>query len=72
MQYTLANDAGFDFFNLYNAMGGEGTMIKWVNENPSFANKDYTHANFRGAKKLADIIFNALIKEFGDYQKHSN
>ena len=72
VQYTLANDAGFDFFNLYNAMGGEGTMIKWVNENPSFANKDYTHANFRGAKKLADIIFNALIKEFDDYQKHSN
>ncbi len=72
VQYDMANNAGLDFFNLYNAMGGENSMVKWATESPTLANKDYTHVNFRGAKKIADIIYNAIMKEFDDYQKHGD
>lgn len=70
IQYSLANECKVDFFNLYQAMGGENSMVSWVNSNPPLANRDFTHVNFRGAKKIAEIIYSAIINELNDYQKH--
>jgi len=69
-QYEMARADGIDFFNLYNAMGGKNSMINWVDQ--SLANKDYTHVNWKGGKKIADILFNAITNEFKNYQKHNN
>ncbi len=71
-QFTMANNTGADFFNLYNAMGGEDAIVRWVNADTSLANRDYTHANHRGAKKIAEFIFNAIMKEYHEYEKFSN
>ncbi|MBK7882816.1 MAG: hypothetical protein IPJ81_02500 [Chitinophagaceae bacterium] len=71
-QYTMATSTGVDFFNLYNAMGGEDAIVRWVKADTALANKDYTHANHRGAKKLAEIIFNAIMKEYQEYEKYAN
>lgn len=71
-QYTMASNAGFDFFNLYNAMGGEDAIVRWANADTALAGKDYTHANHRGAKKLAEFIFNALMKEYREYEKSAD
>ena len=71
-QYTMAKNTGIDFFNLYNAMGGEDAIVRWVNAEPSLANRDYTHANFRGAKKIAEFIFNAIMNEYKEYEKHNS
>ena len=72
VQYSLASDAGFDFLNLYNAMGGADAMRGWVEQDPPLANKDYTHVNHRGATKLAGIIYKAIADELYDFQKHDN
>lgn len=69
VQYGMASNIGADFFNLYNAMGGEDAMVRWVNASPALANKDYTHANHNGAKKIADLIYNAIMKEYKEYEK---
>jgi len=69
-QYEMARAAQVDFFNLYNAMGGKNSILNWVDQ--SLANKDYTHVNWKGGKKIADILFNAITNEFKNYQKHSN
>ena len=71
IQYDMAQNIGADFLNLYQAMGGEDAIVDWVQGDPAYANKDYTHVNFRGGKRLADIIFNAIMKEYDDFEKHS-
>lgn len=70
VQYDMAQNTGADFLNLYNAMGGEDAIVKWVQGDTVYANKDYTHVNFRGGKRLADLIFNAIMKEYDDFEKH--
>lgn len=60
-QQNLAADNGIAFWNLYEAMGGEGSMATLVHAKPSMANYDYTHINFRGGKHLAGLLFEALI-----------
>lgn len=60
-QQHLAADNGVAFWNLFEAMGGDGSMVKLVEAKPSQANLDYTHINFRGGKRLAGLLYEALI-----------
>ena len=53
-------------------MGGEAAMLRWVNASPAMANKDYTHAKHNCAKKIADLIFNAIMKEYKEYEKSAD
>ena len=48
-QQNIAAESGIAFWNMFEAMGGEGSMAKLVHAKPSMANYDYTHINFRGA-----------------------
>ncbi|AWI25740.1 GDSL-type esterase/lipase family protein [Flavobacterium pallidum] len=64
--YALKTGAGF--VNLYTLMGGDGSMVKWVEESPAMANKDYTHFNFRGAKKVAAMIYNQLSQGYDEFK----
>lgn len=59
------------FWNLYEAMGGEKSMAKWVEGDTAYANKDYTHFNFRGASRIGTMLYNKLIGEYGDFKKKS-
>jgi hypothetical protein len=63
-QRRLAQRNHAAFWNLYEAMGGENSMVKWVEESPVLANKDYTHVNPRGAHKIAGLLFDYLMKEY--------
>jgi len=57
------------YVNLYTLMGGDGSMVKWVDEVPAQANKDYTHFNFRGSKKISDLIYHQLNEGYIKYKK---
>ena len=63
-QKRAAIESGALFFDLYRAMGGAGTIIKWSNETPKRAMSDYIHFNNKGGKEVASLIFNALETEF--------
>jgi lysophospholipase L1-like esterase len=63
-QRQLAERNHAAFWNLYEAMGGENSMVRWVEESPTLANKDYTHVNPRGAHKIAGLLFDYLMKEY--------
>ncbi|MFB6457535.1 hypothetical protein ACE38W_19850 [Chitinophaga sp. Hz27] len=64
VQHELAAQHGTAYWNLYAAMGGEGSMVKWVeSENPG-ANKDYTHFNRLGASKVAALLYKAIMNEY--------
>ena len=63
MQRKLAIQNKIMFWNMFEAMGGEGTMVDWVQNKKPLANKDYTHLTFRGGKQLASLFCRALINE---------
>lgn len=63
-QKSIADKADIAFWNLFDAMGGENSMIEWVNSNPPRAFKDYIHFNDIGAKKEAKMLFAELMKKY--------
>ena len=70
-QQSIAAESNIAFWNMFEAMGGEGSMAELVHAKPSMANYDYTHINFRGGKHLAVLLYETLIygKEQYDRQK---
>lgn len=61
-------DAGAAYWDLYEAMGGNGAMKEWVEAEKPLAIKDYTHFTNRGVRKAGQWFFNALIKDFHEYE----
>lgn len=68
-QMRYAKDNQVAFFNLYKAMGGQGSMIQWVEELPTRANKDYTHFNYRGAQQVANLLYKQIQEGYLLYRK---
>lgn len=68
-QQALAADTHIAFWNMFDAMGGEGSMEKLVDSHPQMANYDYTHINFRGGKHLAEILYKTLLYGKEQYDK---
>ena len=65
-QRQAARRSGVAFWNVFGAMGGENSMIRFVENN--WASKDYTHLSFRGGKEIASALLKAILleKEFYD------
>ncbi len=68
-QKQAAFRAGCPFWDLYEAMGGENSMVRWVNAKPALAAKDYTHFSSKGARVVAELFYSELIKEYRHYLK---
>ncbi len=68
-QQKIAAKSNIAFWNLFEAMGGDESMASLVHDNPSKANYDYTHINFRGGKHLAEILYETLIYGKEQYDK---
>ena len=66
-RYAVKSEAGL--VNLYTLMGGDGSMVKWVENVPARANKDYTHFNHRGAKEIAQLIYKQIDTGYQEYKK---
>lgn len=61
-------EAGGIYWDMYEAMGGNGSMIKWVQTKPALGSPDYIHFSQKGAEKIANIFYNSLMKEFEIYK----
>lgn len=68
-QRKMASDSKVAFWNLYQAMGGNGSMAKMTKN--KMANLDYTHINFSGGKHLAKLLFDALMNGKENYDRRS-
>ena len=67
-QRRAAQNTGVAFFSLYEGMGGEGTMVSWVEDyQPKLANVDYTHFNFRGARKVSYLLVQYIQENYMDF-----
>jgi lysophospholipase L1-like esterase len=63
-QQRLASRNHAAFWNLFDAMGGENSMVSWVEDKPALANHDYTHVNSRGAHKIAGLLHSYLMAQY--------
>ncbi len=63
-----ALDAGFAFWDLYEAMGGENSMPSFVMADPPLATSDYIHFTPRGANLVAEMFYKALMLEYERYR----
>jgi len=62
-QRQMAENAEVTFWSIFAAMGGQNSMIKYVNSN--WASKDFTHMRFRGGREIALALYDALLLEKG-------
>lgn len=65
-------DAGFAFWDLYEAMGGNNSMPSFVNSDPPLANTDYVHFSPLGINLVGEMFYNALMLEYEVYQSKIN
>ena len=68
-QQYIAAESGIAFWNMFEGMGGEGSIAKLVNAKPPMANYDYTHINFRGGKHLAGLLYETLMYGKDQYDR---
>ncbi|MFP5042351.1 GDSL-type esterase/lipase family protein [Parasediminibacterium sp. JCM 36343] len=70
-QRQIARNNKIAFWNLFEAMGGDNTMVNWVEGDTVLAAKDYIHLNDKGAVKVGDLFFNKLMESKNYYQQHT-
>ena len=58
-QKRVAINCNVAFWDLYQAMGGEGSIVSMVRNGE--ANSDYTHINHKGGDRIARYLFDALM-----------
>lgn len=68
-QRNAALRANVAFWDCYGAMGGQNSMVAWVNSSPPLASKDHIHFSPRGASIIAEMFYSALMNEYERYIK---
>ncbi|HEU4390439.1 MAG TPA: GDSL-type esterase/lipase family protein, partial [Blastocatellia bacterium] len=67
-QRLAAFEAGAAFWNLFEAMGGEGSIERWATSPDRFAQPDRVHLTRAGYRAVADALYNQLRREYGASQ----
>jgi lysophospholipase L1-like esterase len=71
-QRKIAKNAGIAFWDMFSAIGGKNTIIKYVNNSPALANKDFTHLTFKGGEKVAEVFTKTFLHEYKKYYDKKN
>ena len=69
---VTANRSGAAFWDMYAAMGGQGSMARWVKQSPPLAGPDYIHFTPRGADRMGDMLYEALMLYYEYYKLMEN
>jgi len=70
-QRRIAAETGCAFFDTFTAMGGEGTVARWVEAKPRLMGGDFTHPTAQGAEIVGTLIYDAIINAYEKYKKES-
>lgn len=68
-QRKVAMEHGCAFFDTFAAMGGDGSFERWHNAKPRLASKDLHHPTLAGQRKLATLLYQALMKGYVEYRE---
>jgi lysophospholipase L1-like esterase len=67
-QRKAAHAQGCAFYSTYDWMGGKGSASKWFKK--GLVSSDFQHLTQKGANKLADGLFEALMTGYQRYASH--
>jgi lysophospholipase L1-like esterase len=67
LQREIARDHGVAFFCTWCAMGGKGSMGKWVEK--GLGGSDLTHPTPAGASVIGDLFFKSLVTGYGTWAR---
>ncbi len=62
IQEKIAEKGKVAFWNMFEAMGGENSISKWVEAKPPLAFKDYCHLTWDGGEIISEKLVSALMK----------
>ncbi|MCS7078013.1 MAG: GDSL-type esterase/lipase family protein [Bacteroidia bacterium] len=68
-QRRACERAGVAFWNLFEVMGGQGSILDWANQNPPLATSDFIHFSEKGCALVADLLYDALMNEYALFKK---
>lgn len=66
-QHDAARRANCGFWNAFEAMGGAEGARRWFNNHPQLLGSDLAHPTRAGYKKLANLFYRSLIRQFRRY-----
>ncbi len=61
-QKEAATETGAAFWDAYDAMGGNRSIVAWAERNPPLAENDFVHLTYPGADTLASMLDRAMFK----------
>ena len=64
---SAAQEEGMAYYDMYEVMGGKNSMPNWVKAEPPLAGPDHVHFTSKGAKKMATLFYEALMKDYQHY-----
>ena len=67
VQREVAKQTNVAFWNLFQAMGADSSMINMVNSDLPLANKDYTHFKALGGNWIASYFFYSMLYDYEKY-----
>lgn len=70
-QRKVAKEQAVAFWDTFTAMGGEGSMARWVKATPQLASWDLTHPTPAGAEVIGDLLFKALASGLDAYRSRT-
>ncbi len=63
---ALRNDMAY--WDMFNVMGGEGSMAQWVKHKPPMAGPDYVHFTYRGAQEIGSDLAKSFTTYYDFYK----
>jgi len=58
------------FFDMYDCMGGKNSMLSWVEQ--GIAATDYIHFSPAGARKIAVLLYSAIMNDYNNFIQKKN
>src|SRR5215813_1926106 len=71
MQRRVALETQCAFMNMFEAMGGEGTMARWHEGRKHLVGGDLTHPNGDGAQTVGTLLYMALMESYNAYRERN-
>jgi lysophospholipase L1-like esterase len=68
-QREVAEAEGCAFFDTYQAMGGSGSMGRWVRSSPALGSGDLAHLTHHGHKVVGAMLYRSLMQGYVEYRK---
>jgi len=68
-QRRVAQQEGCAFYDTFAAMGGPGTVERWLKADPPLAAPDLRHPTLAGQRHIGQAFYQALMQAYASYRK---